>query len=208
VPGAAGRGLRGGQDRLARILRHRDDRRDDLLLGLAHADLPAPMPGGEHRVAAAVGERGEVGEQRRDVGDVEYSGAQRLVALEQQVAGQVARAGQSPADPLRGREAVQPVRGGAGGELAQQLARGARPAGQRVARRAAEPAGEPRPVRGELARHRVELAQRAVLGREQAPVGWLAHDCPAPGCHSGSSPETARLAPRERMNSRSESRLR
>ncbi len=124
-----------------------------------------------------------------------------------EVAGVVAQVREPAADALRRREAVQPVGAGAVLELAQQLARRGRAAGKRLARVVAEPLGEPVPVRGQLPRHRVQLPQRAVLGGEQALGGRLAHWL-APGSHSGSSPEPARFAPRERMKSRSDSRLR
>ena len=109
----------------------------------AGATSQRAVPGGELGVAAAVGERGEVGEQRRDVrrrraprraapGCARAAGRRRL-----------RRSGEPAADALRGREAVQPVGGGAGGELAQQLARGGGAAAQRLAgappSRAAEP---------------------------------------------------------------------
>jgi hypothetical protein len=60
---------------------------------------------------------------------------------------------------------VQPVGGGALAELDQQGASQLGAAAQWRRRRAFEPLGQARPMRGELAGRRVELAQGAVLRR-------------------------------------------
>ena len=150
---------------------------------------------------AAVGERGEVAQQRRDVLGVEHREAQRLVALEHDVARAVAQPGELRADALRGGEAVEVALGRLLRQLAAQPARSHGAIAQRRGGRAAEAPGQARPVRGQMAAGGVQLAQGAVLGGVE---GRLAQRY-RPGSHSGSSPA---LAPRERMKSRSERRLR
>ena len=130
---------------------------------------------------------------------VEDGEAQRLVALEDHVAGAVAQPRQLRADALRRGEAVQIVLGGLVGQLAAQPARSHGAVAQRRGGRAAEAPREARPVRRQLAGGGVQLAQRAVLGGVELAQRYR------PGSHSGSSPA---LAPRERMKSRSERRLR
>ena len=153
-------------------------------------------------VAALVGQRGQVGEQRRDVLGVEHREPQRLVALEHEVAGRVAQPGEPHAHALGGGEAVQAALGGLLREVGDHAASDRGAVLQERGGRAAEPLAEPPPVVAELAPGGVQLAQRAVLRAVHA--GAVAQRY-RPGSHSGSSPA---LAPRERMKSRSESRLR
>ena len=162
---------------------------------------PAAVEGGQRDVVAALGERLEVAQQRRDVLGVEHREAQRLVALEHEVGGDVAQAGELGADALRGREAVEVVLGRLLGQLAARgrgLARRRRAAARRARRRGGRQA---RPVARELAAGGVQLAQGAMLGGVEAGLAQRYR----PGSHSGSSPA---LAARERMKSRSERRLR
>ncbi len=84
------------------------------------------------------------------------------------------------------------------------LSRGLNVAAGEHLRRVVELALELRPVAAERARERVELPQTAVLGGEQ-PL--IAHRY-RPGSHSGSPSPAATFTARERMNSRSERRLR
>ena len=129
---------------------------------------------------------------------VEDREAQRLVALEQEVARAVAQPGELRADALRGGEAVEVALGGLLRQLAAEAAGSHRAVAQRLGRRAAEAPAQARPVRRQVAGGGVQLAQGAVLGGVEAQRY-------RPGSHSGSSPA---LAPRERMKSRSERRLR
>ena len=106
------------------------------------------------------------------------------------------------ADALGGGEAVEAALGGLLAELGDHAAGDRGAVLQRSGGRAAEAVAEPPPVARELAPGGVQLAQRAVLRAVHA--GAVAQRY-RPGSHSGSSPP---LAPRERMKSRSESRLR
>ena len=133
---------------------------------------------------------------------VEHREAQRLVALEHEVAGGVAQSGEAVADALGGREAVEAALGGLLGEVGDHAARDRGAVLQAGGGRAAEALAEAPPVARQLAAGGVQLAQRAVLRAVHAGVVAQRY---RPGSHSGSSPP---LAPRERMKSRSESRLR
>ena len=162
-PGTAERALLGGHDRGGRVAAELDRGGARLLLDGAQPLLPAAVEGGELLVAARGGEPAEVAEQRRDVLDVEHGGADRLVALQQEVGRVVARAREPAADALGGGEAVQADRLGARVELAEQLARLGGATQQHGRGAAAGAVGEPLPVAAELARSGVELAESAVL---------------------------------------------
>src|SRR4051812_20745917 len=95
----------------------------------------------------------------------------------------------------------RPALGGRALELAQDAGGGPGAAARRPWGGAAGALREPRPVARELADGGVELAQRAVLGGVEAVLAQRNR----PGSQSGSSPA---FAARERMKSRSESRLR
>ena len=112
------------------------------------------------------------------------------------------RPGEPVADALGGREAVEAALGGLLGELGDHAAGDGGAVLELLRGRAAEAVAEPPPVARELAPGGVQLAQRAVLRAVHAGAVGQRY---RPGSHSGSSPA---LAPRERMNSRSESRLR
>ena len=129
------------------------------------------MEGGQLGPVAALGELGQIAQQQRHVRHVEHRAAERLVALQQQVA-HAAQARRAAADALGGREAEQAVRRALRLQLTEQLARGRRAPLQHLADLAADPLAELRPVAAELARHRVQLAQGPVLGREQALVAY------------------------------------
>ena len=112
VAGAAEDRALGGLDRVVGVVGERDGGGADGVARLGDLALPAAVEGGERVVAALVGQRGQVGEQRRDVLGVEHREAQRLVALEHEVAGRVAQPGEPVADALGGGEAVQAALGG------------------------------------------------------------------------------------------------
>ena len=103
------------------------------------------------------------------MGGVEHGAPQRLVALQQEVGG-AAQMRELPARALGGRHAVQPVDRGQPGQLGEHLPRGGGASRQDLGRLAPEPPGQLVPVAGEMAPQRVELAQGAVLGREEAVV--------------------------------------
>ena len=191
----------GGADGVLGIVGERDRGVANRRVGRGDLAGPAAVEGGQRDVAAALGERREVEQQRRDVLGVEHREPQRLVALEHQVAGEVAQAGQARADGLRGREAVEVALARLLGELADEAAGPHGAVAQRHGGRAAEAVGEATPVARELAAGRVQLAQGAMLRGIQAGLAQRYR----PGSHNGSSPA---LAARERMKSRSESRLR
>ena len=107
--------------------------------------------------------------------EVEQRGPERLVALEQQV-GDAARAGQPGADRLRGGLAVQIVVVADPALSSVQELAGGRARRRSAASPARRRAGAPACASGShRARGGVELAQRAVLGGEQALGGDLAH---------------------------------
>ena len=182
MPGPSERALVGGDDRRRRLAAQADGGRAGLLLDLPEPRLPAPVEAGERLVAARRGQVAQVAEQRRHVLDVEHGDADRLVALEQQVARVVAQAGEAAAGRVGGRVDVEAVLLRAGDELVEQLVAGPGAVAQRRRGLAADALGQALPVRAELPRRGVQLAERPVLGAVEAVTRDLhvSDSAPAP----------------------------
>ena len=126
-----------------------------------------PKPGGERGVVALRRQRVQIGDEREHVLDVEHRAAQRLVALEEQVA-RAAQARGPDARAGRRRHAVQPVGGGALGQLGQQLLRRLDAAVEHLRRRV-ELVGQPRPVRRRAARANAYSSRSARCSAGNSP---------------------------------------
>ena len=103
---AAERAVVRGRDRGVRIGRHRRHPFTARDLERRAAATPTRRARPRARASSRRARVRQVDEERRDVVEVEQRGAERLVALEQQI-GDAARAGEARADGLRGGPAVQ-----------------------------------------------------------------------------------------------------